>query len=60
MQLKNMKTKKKARQKDGLVFNKYRCSHCGKIVKRNDTRKWIKSYCTKIDKTVHLYMIKGE
>jgi len=38
--------------------NKYRCIHCGKIVKRNSAKKWIASDCVTTDKKVHLLLIE--
>lgn len=35
----------------------YRCKHCGKTVKRNSDKRWVKSFCTTIGKTVHLMRI---
>lgn len=35
-------------------MNKYRCKHCGKIVLRDSNKAWIKSYCEKTGKNVHL------
>lgn len=37
----------------------YDCKHCEKRVWRNVNQKWIKSYCTKTEKTVHLTRAKG-
>ena len=33
---------------------KYKCKHCGKIVERESTKKWIKSWCETTQKYVHL------
>jgi hypothetical protein len=38
--------------------NKYYCKHCGKAVERDSDKQWVKSYCDKADKTVHLQRIK--
>jgi ribosomal protein L37AE/L43A len=35
-------------------MNLYHCKHCGKTVKRNSDKVWVKSYCEKSGKTVHL------
>lgn len=34
--------------------NKYHCKHCGKVVERDSDKAWIKSYCDKTGKNVHL------
>jgi len=36
---------------------KYKCKHCGMIVDRDSKKLWIKSYCTKTDKHVHLVRV---
>lgn len=28
-----------------MPINSYRCNHCANIIKRNSTKKWIKSIC---------------
>ena len=28
-----------------MPINKYKCKHCANIIKRNSTKKWIKSIC---------------
>jgi hypothetical protein len=38
--------------------NKYRCVHCGKVVRYADNRKWIKSYCDDKQKWVHLQRVE--
>lgn len=38
--------------------NNYKCKHCGKVVKRYSYAKWIKSYCEKTGKDVHLMRVK--
>ena len=37
--------------------NKYRCRHCGRILNRESSKKWIKSYCDSTDKYVHLTLV---
>jgi predicted nucleic acid-binding Zn-ribbon protein len=36
---------------------KYKCNHCGKIVERRSTKKWVLSYCAKTGKNVHLVLV---
>lgn len=38
--------------------NLYKCNHCGKIVKRNSDKKWIKSYCEQTGKMVHIVKVE--
>ena len=38
---------------------KYRCPHCGKTVKRDSSKAWIKSYCEKTGKNTRLILITG-
>lgn len=40
--------------------NAYQCKHCGKVVRRDSSRKWIKSYCDKTGKSVHLMRVGKE
>lgn len=40
--------------------NKYRCPHCGEVVVRKSERAWIKSYCDKTGKTVHMQKVKND
>ena len=35
----------------------YRCKHCGHVIKINNTKKWIKSYCYETDKSVRLTIV---
>ena len=35
-------------------MNKYKCKHCGHIVKRESDKQWIKSYCDTTGKSVRL------
>jgi len=39
-------------------MNEYKCLHCGKIMKYDTDKKWIKSFCEKANKTVHLMIIE--
>jgi len=39
-------------------MNRYRCKHCGKIVKREGSKRWVKSYCENTQQFVHLTIIK--
>ena len=36
------------------MTNRYYCNHCGKIEERESNKKWIKSYCDKTGKDVHM------
>ena len=36
-------------------MTKYYCKHCGKILERESTKKWIKSYCSETGKNVRIY-----
>jgi phage FluMu protein Com len=36
----------------------YRCKHCGKVVKRDSDKQWIKSYCDTTGRNVRLQRIK--
>lgn len=38
--------------------NKYKCKHCKITVERECSKKWIRSYCTLVDKYVRLYLVK--
>ena len=38
--------------------NKYRCPHCGKIEIRECSKAWVKSYCDKTGKNVHMQKSK--
>lgn len=41
-------------------MKRYRCVHCGKIVTRQSDKAWVKSYCEKTGRTVHLLRIAEE
>lgn len=36
----------------------YRCPHCKETVERDSTKQWIKSYCDKTGKNVHLQLVQ--
>ena len=36
----------------------YRCKHCGKVVGRFSDKAWVKSYCSKTGKDVHLMRVE--
>jgi len=36
---------------------KYRCKHCQKVVLRTSDKQWVKSWCCKTDREVHLTLI---
>ena len=38
-------------------MNKYKCKHCGAIVERDSDKAWMKSWCDKTQKDVHLIKI---
>lgn len=38
-------------------MSKYICKHCDRIIKRKSKKKWIKSFCQKSGKTVHLILV---
>jgi hypothetical protein len=42
------------------LVNRYSCKHCGAIVERNSDKAWIKSWCDKMGKDVHLKLIKND
>jgi ribosomal protein L37AE/L43A len=35
-------------------MNKYKCSHCVKVVERDSEKLWLKSYCIESRKYVHI------
>ena len=37
-----------------MKMNKYKCVHCKKVVERDSSKQWIKSYCVETEKTVRL------
>jgi len=36
----------------------YKCKHCGKVVYRESEKAWVKSWCSGINKMVHLVLMK--
>jgi hypothetical protein len=40
------------------VTSLYRCKHCGKVVEREGTKQWRKSFCEKTGKNTHITRIK--
>ncbi len=38
---------------------KYHCKHCEKTVERRSTKQWIKSYCDRVGRDIHLIRVKG-
>ncbi len=42
---------------DGIPMAKYRCPHCKRIVERDATKRWLKSYCEKSGKYVRLQRV---
>ena len=39
-------------------MNKYKCPLCGKTIKRNSSKEWIKSFCTATGRDTRLIIIK--
>jgi ribosomal protein L37AE/L43A len=39
------------------MINVYKCNLCGKIVKRESEKKWMKSYCDEKGDTARIYRI---
>ncbi len=37
---------------------KYKCKHCRKVVERRSTKQWIKSYCDRAGKYIHLMRVR--
>jgi ribosomal protein L37AE/L43A len=44
---------------DAHTENKYKCNHCGKIVKRKSEKRWIESYCDYMEKTTRLWRVNA-
>jgi hypothetical protein len=42
-----------------LPQNRYKCVHCGKVLRRRSKKQWVKSLCSKIGRDVHLQLVKG-
>lgn len=40
--------------------NKYKCKHCGQVVKRESNKQKLKSYCTEKDKMVYITKIETQ
>jgi len=40
-----------------IRVRKYRCKHCGLIVKRKSDKQWIKSMCDRTGKMVRLQLV---
>ena len=38
-------------------MSKYRCNHCGQVVERDSTKRWIKSLCERTGKTTRLWRL---
>lgn len=41
-----------------VKMNTYRCVHCGWTDIRESSKAWIASYCGRVNKTVHLVLVK--
>lgn len=41
-------------------INKYRCVHCKKIMERESSKRWIKSFCNETGKRVRLQKLEAE
>jgi DNA-directed RNA polymerase subunit RPC12/RpoP len=37
---------------------RYRCNHCGKVVERDDWRKWFMSFCEDTQKMTRLWRLR--
>lgn len=46
-------------QKVRSDMTSYRCRHCGKTVKRDSIKAWIKSYCSETGKDVRLQRVEN-
>ena len=40
-----------------MAINRYKCRLCGKVVKRESTKVWIKSYCEEKGEMTRIYRI---
>jgi phage FluMu protein Com len=40
-------------------MSRYRCKHCGKVVERDSNKAWVKSWCDKTQRDVHLTRVKN-
>ena len=41
-----------------MKWKTYKCSHCGKTFKNPINQVWIKSFCQKMNRIVHVYKTK--
>jgi phage FluMu protein Com len=41
-----------------MRWRNYRCRHCGKVLKCRSDKKWVKSWCEKSDRYVHVTLVK--
>ncbi len=41
-------------RKKGGEMTKYRCVHCGKVLRRRSMKQWLKSYCSTACMIAHL------
>ena len=39
---------------------RYRCAHCQRIVRRVSTKRWVKSWCDRTNRRVHLMRLSEE
>ena len=37
----------------------YRCKHCGKVVEREGTKQWRKSFCEQTGKNARIMLVKS-
>lgn len=54
-----METYRMGMQKVRSDMTSYRCRHCGKTVKRDSIKAWIKSYCSETGKDVRLQRVEN-
>jgi hypothetical protein len=40
------------------VTSLYRCKHCGKVVEREGTKQWRKSFCEQTGKNARIMLVK--
>ncbi|MEJ7932557.1 hypothetical protein WG922_21485 [Ramlibacter sp. AN1015] len=38
-------------------MNNYRCVHCGRVVLRESVKAWVRSFCERTGRTVHLLRV---
>lgn len=48
------------RRTERLWHPRYRCVHCGKVVMRASTKRWVKSWCEATGREVHLQRVRSD